>query len=237
MRDATEKLCENSWRMEKTVLITGAAKRLGRAIAEALHRDGYHIAIHYRHSKAEAIALAKKLNQIRKNSAIAIQGDLSRFSHYAKIIKTVEKKWHRLDVLINNASEYFATPIETASEMDWKRLMDSNAKAPYFLIQAALPLLKKAKGCVINLSDMNTFNHKENYSIYCVAKSGINVITHMLSQELKPDVRVNAIAPGTTIPPEKEEEATPDLAKIHAVTSAVRSLIESQANGKILCMT
>lgn len=221
--------------MNKIALITGAAKRLGAEITKTLHTEGFDVVIHYRRSKKEAEHLATSLNATRPNSAKTIQADLNQPDAPKKIIDFIHTHFQRLDVLVNNASEYFPTPLAKASEKEWDRLVNSNIKAPYFLIQSAQPLLKKTKGCVINLSDMNTFRYKPDYSIYCLAKSGINVITEMLSKELAPEIRVNAVAPSTTIPPEHlKHKINKPLVKIEDVTSAVVTLVKNKDNGRMI---
>jgi pteridine reductase len=191
---------------EKVVLITGAAKRVGATIARTLHAQGMRVAIHYRSSAADADNLCAEFNQQRPNSAIAIQADLQNTNSLAGIIKAVTDTWQRLDVLINNASSFYPTPIGTATEQHWEDLFSSNLKAPFFLAQTAAPLLTQTQGCIINIVDTQAFSALKAYPIYSVAKAGLLALTKSLAKELAPTVRVNAIAPGVVQWPDDENE-------------------------------
>lgn len=197
-------------------LITGAAKRLGRTFAQTLHNKEYNVVIHYRHSKTEAQTLCHELNNIRANSALTVQADFIHSHSASKVIEAAIQQWQRLDVLINNASDYFPTEISDATETQWQALMDSNLKAPYFLSQQAAPYLRDTQGSILNISDVNAFRPIKNYSIYCTAKAGLNMLTEALALELGPEVRVNAIAPGPTLWPEGKNapDATQKLKSI-----------------------
>lgn len=185
-------------------LITGSARRLGAMMAQALHEQGYCIAIHYRHSRDEAAALCDALNQIRADSAMTVSADLNKIKTLPNVVTFVEKKWGRLDLLINNASEFFPTVFGTTSEEQWNSLINSNLTGAYFLTQAALPLLKKSFGHIINITDINTMRHN-GYSAYCIAKAGLEAFTKILAKELAPTVRVNAVAPCAVLPPEHSQ--------------------------------
>lgn len=180
----------------KTALITGSAKRLGATIAKTLHRQGYNVVIHYRHSQQDAQILAAELNAIRNHSAITVSADLCHINDIHYLVNETVSTWSRLDVLINNASEFFATPVGNTAESQWQQLMDSNVRASYFLAQAAAPHLKEAKGNIINISDNKADFPLKNYSVYSISKAALNMLTQSLAKELAPDVRVNAIAPG-----------------------------------------
>lgn len=188
----------------KTVLITGAARRIGRAIAQHFHQENYNIVIHYRHSQTDATQLAESLNTIRPNSARTLQADLDQLKHkdFEQLIHQAVAFWQRLDILINNASSFERSHLGQVTEEQWDRLFASNCKAPFFLSQAAMPYLIKAKGCIINIADIYANKPKQDYAVYCMAKSGLVMQTKALAQELGPDVRVNAIAPGMIMLPE-----------------------------------
>lgn len=191
---------------EKVVLITGAAKRVGATIAKTLHAQGMRIAIHYRSSAKEALALSETLNQIRPNSAIILQADLQDIASLPQLIKNVTNTWNRLDVLINNASSFYPTPIGTATKQHWEELFSSNLQAPFFISQAAAPILTQHHGCIINLVDINAFHPLKSYPIYSIAKAGLLALTKSLAKELAPAVRVNAIAPGVVQWPDNDPE-------------------------------
>ncbi|OGT27010.1 MAG: hypothetical protein A3I77_00890 [Gammaproteobacteria bacterium RIFCSPLOWO2_02_FULL_42_14] len=188
----------------KVVLITGAARRIGAAIATYFHAREYRVIVHYRHSKIEADALIALFNRARADSAVACFADLDDASHYPRLIQEAVKKWQRLDVLINNASTFTPTPVETATLAQWDFLMNSNLKAPFFLSQMAATHLQTTKGNIVNIIDVHAHHPMKNYPVYSIAKAGLHMLTKSLAMELAPAVRVNAVAPGNVIWPENE---------------------------------
>ena len=180
----------------KVVLITGGAKRVGAAICRELHANGANLMIHYNTSMQEARALQAELNLQRANSVAIIQGDLLNIAVLPSLVQETVKHFGKLDVLINNASSYFATEIGQINEENWHDLMGSNLKAPMFLAQAAAAELRKNHGCIVNITDMHIERPKKGYVVYSVAKAGLVTLTKSLAQELSPEVRVNAVAPG-----------------------------------------
>lgn len=186
----------------KIVLITGGAKRVGAAICRELHAHGAHLMIHYNTSAAEARALQAELNLLRPNSVAIIQGDLLNIAVLPNLVNETVKHFGKLDVLINNASTYYATEIGQINEDNWQDLMGSNLKAPIFLAQAAAAELRKSHGCIVNITDMHIERPKKGYIVYSVAKAGLVTLTKSLAQELSPEVRVNAVAPGPVQWPE-----------------------------------
>ena len=188
-------------------LITGAAKRLGAATAERLHHSGMDVVIHYQHSGTEAEALVKKLNHQRADSATLCQADLNRQEQVQQLAEAAMAFKGRLAVLVNNASGFYPTPLNSATEHHWNDLFASNAKAPYFLCQALAPALKANNGCIINMVDIHAWKPLANHSIYSMAKSSLVTLTRALAKELAPDVRVNGVAPGAILWPEGIEEA------------------------------
>ena len=186
----------------KTVLITGGAKRVGAAICRLLHANGANLMIHYRSSITEARALQAELNLQRANSVAIIQGDLLNLSMLPSLVNETVKCFGGLDILINNASSYYATEIGTITDTEWQDLMGSNLKAPLFLSQAAAVELRKTHGCIINITDMHVERPKKGYTVYSVAKAGLVTLTKSLAHELAPDIRVNAVAPGPVQWPE-----------------------------------
>jgi pteridine reductase len=194
--------------MNKTILITGAAKRIGREMALSFFSKGWDIVIHYNGSKEEAEALADKMNFERSNSAMIAQANLDNANEVTQLVEKTLSKNSRIDALINNASTFYPTPIGTFSEENWNALMGSNLKAPLFLIQSFHKELEKNKGFIINVTDINVDKALVNHSIYLAAKSGLQTLTRSLAKELAPNIRVNAIAPGAILEPPNVEWTT-----------------------------
>ena len=188
----------------KTVLITGGAKRVGAASARLLHAAGANLMIHYRSSATEARALQDELNATRPDSVALIQADLLDIGGLPSLIHKTVAIFGGLDVLLNNASSFYPTPVGSIAEKDWLDLMGSNLKAPLFLSQAAAPELKKRRGCIINITDIHAERPMKSYVIYSIAKAGLVGLTKSLARELAPEVRVNAVAPGPIMWPEDD---------------------------------
>ncbi|MDC3271388.1 pteridine reductase [Gammaproteobacteria bacterium] len=191
--------------MNKRILITGAAKRIGKELALSFFNKGWDIVIHFNSSKEEAEALAHKMNSERSNSAMLAQANLDNANEVEKLVKKILLKKGSIDALINNASTFYPTPIGTFSEENWNALMGSNLKAPLFLIQSLHKELEKNKGFIINVTDINVDGALVNHSIYLAAKSGLQTLTKSLAKELAPNIRVNAIAPGAILEPPNTE--------------------------------
>jgi pteridine reductase len=189
----------------KTALITGAARRIGAAIARTLHGQGMNIVLHYRRSDAQARELMGRLNRQRPDSAALAQAELLNTGELGALITKVRERWGRLDVLINNASSFHPTPVGRISERDWDDLIGTNLKAPLFLAQAAAAHLRVHTGCIINIVDIHAERPLKGYLLYSVAKAGLVMLTKSLARELAPEVRVNAIAPGAILWPEIED--------------------------------
>ena len=194
--------------MSKTILITGAAKRIGREIALSFFDKGWDIVIHYNSSKNDAQVLADEMNAQRDDSAIIAEANLDNADEIIKLADQTLSKNNRIDALVNNASTFYPTPIGDFSEDDWNSLMGSNLKAPLFLMQSFSKELKKNKGFIINITDINVDKALINHSIYLAAKSGLQTLTQALAKELAPDIRVNAIAPGVILEPPNTEWTT-----------------------------
>ncbi len=188
----------------QVVLITGAAHRIGATIARHLHGRGMNIALHYRSSRTEAEALAQALNRQRADSVVTIAGNLLDTSALKNVVSQAKTKWDRLDVLINNASSFYPTPLNEATEAQWDDLMGTNLKAPFFLAQAAAPHLKQRGGCIVNIIDIHAQKPMKGFPIYSMAKAGLQMLTMSLARELGPAVRVNGVAPGAILWPEDE---------------------------------
>jgi len=186
----------------KVVLITGGAKRVGAAIARRLHDGGARLMLHYRSARAEAQALAADLNAIRHDSAATVRADLVNVAGLPELVKSTVAHFGALDVLVNNASSFHATPVGSIGIPDWDDLVGTNLKAPLFLAQAAAPHLKKAGGCIVNITDIHADRPLKSYVVYSVAKAGLVGLTKSLARELGPEVRVNGVSPGPVLWPE-----------------------------------
>lgn len=186
----------------KCALITGAARRIGAAIAELLHSHGVNVAIHYRGAQAEAQELSDKLNEKRAESACIFRADLASDGEPASLIDAVVKWSGRLDVLVNNASSFYPTPLGSITEEQWTDLIGSNLKAPLFLSQAAVPHLKSSRGAIVNIIDIHAQRPLRDHAVYGSAKAGLAMLTRSLAKDLAPDVRVNGVAPGAIAWPE-----------------------------------
>jgi len=189
----------------KFIFLTGGAKRIGKTTCKHFHDEGFNIIFHYNTSDKEANEIKESLDSIRKDSCFVIQADFNDKSSIERLAEGVAEITDELAVLINNASSFYPTPIEQASQNEWDDLMATNATTPLFLTQALLPFLKKAKGCVINISDTLAPSGIKNFSLYSGAKSALEGITKSLAKELAPDIRVNAISPGAILWPEDED--------------------------------
>ncbi|MGH8169782.1 MAG: pteridine reductase [Steroidobacteraceae bacterium] len=186
----------------KAALVTGAARRVGSAIAQALHAAGASVVLHYRSSGEEAAALAQQLNGLRPGSAILAQCDLLDGAAVKELARTAASAFGGLDILVNNASSFYPTPLGDIDEDDWNDLIGTNLKAPLFLAQAACPALRERGGLIVNLADIHGMRPLRRHPVYCVAKAGLIMLTKSLARELGPQVRVNAIAPGPVMWPE-----------------------------------
>ena len=191
----------------KTALITGGARRIGAQIARTLHAAGMNIALHYRASVRDAEALRDELEAERPDSVILLQADLLDTAALPDLVQSAHDAWGRLDVLVNNASSFYPTPVGKITEADWDDLMGSNLKAPLFLSQLAAPMLATHHGCIVNLVDIHATRPLKGYPVYSAAKAGLYMLTQSLARELGPAVRVNGIAPGPILWPEPSENA------------------------------
>lgn len=183
-------------------LITGAAKRVGARIARALHSSGYDLALHFRNSRTEMDALCAELNAARGQSAHAVQADLTDVENLPRLVADCITRFGRLDALVNNASAFYATPVGSVTPAQWDELFASNARAPFFLAQAAAPHLKKTQGSVVNIVDIYAERPLPGHPVYCMAKAALAMMTLALARELGPEIRVNAVAPGAVLWPE-----------------------------------
>lgn len=187
---------------DKCALVTGAARRIGAAIAQRLHAEGANVAIHYRQSKAQADELCNRLNNIRANSARLFRADLNAESELVGLVDSVMEWSDRLDILVNNASSFYPTPLGQITEENWSDLVGSNLKAPLFLSQAAAPHLRASKGNIVNIIDIHAYRPLRDHAVYGAAKAGLVMLTRSLAKDLAPEVRANGVAPGAISWPE-----------------------------------
>jgi len=184
-------------------LITGAAKRIGACLASTLHQHGANIVVHYGSSATDAEALVAKLNGIRAESAIAIQADLRDSDALTSLIDQAVDKTGGLNILLNNASSFYATPLEEVTQQHWDDLLGTNLKAPLFLAKAAAPHLRKSGGQIINIVDIHSQRPLKNHPVYGAAKAGLAMLTRSLAKDLAPEIRVNGVSPGAILWPEE----------------------------------
>ena len=188
----------------KVALITGAARRIGASIAARLHEAGANVAIHYRNSAGDADALAARLNAVRADSAATFQADLGATSSLPDLVVAVTRWGGGMDILVNNASSFYPTPLGEITADHWHDLVGSNLKAPLFLSQAALAELRKSRGVIVNMIDIHALRPLKNHPVYGLAKAGLAMLTRSLAKDLAPEIRVNGIAPGAILWPEEE---------------------------------
>ena len=188
----------------KTVLVTGAAKRVGCAIARELHAAGANVMLHYRTATVDAESMAREFNTLRPASAACLQADLLDITQLPLLVAATIARFGRLDALVNNASSFFATPLGEIDLAAWNDLIGTNLKAPLFLTQAAAPHLRATRGAVVNITDIHAERPLAAYPLYCAAKAGLLGLTRALAIELAPEVRVNAVAPGPILWPDDE---------------------------------
>lgn len=185
----------------RVALVTGGAKRVGAAIVRALHAAGANVVVHCHASQTEASALVGELETQRAASAAMVRLDLQQTDRLSELVAFTDQRFGRLDILVNNASTFYPTPMGEISEAHWDDLLGSNLKAPLFLSQAAVPALRLAQGLILNIVDIHGLRPLRRYPVYSVAKAGLIMLTRSLARELGPQVRVNGIAPGPVMWP------------------------------------
>jgi pteridine reductase len=188
----------------KSALVTGAARRVGAVIARELHAQGANVLIHHRASTAEARALATSLNAVRAGSAALAQAELRDTASLAGLVEHTVKAFGRLDILVNNASAFYPTPLGEITEAEWDELVGANLKAPLFLAQAAAAELRRTQGLIVNIVDIHALRPLKRHTVYSITKAGLAMLTRALARELGPAIRVNGVAPGPVLWPEDE---------------------------------
>lgn len=188
-------------------LVTGAARRVGAVIARTLHAAGYDLVLHHRRSLPEASALQAELEVLRPGSTLVQQADLAQFDRLPELIAAVVGRFGRMDALVNNASAFYPTPIGTVTPELWDDLFAANARAPFFLCQAAVPHLRQSHGAIVNLVDIYAERPLPRHTVYVMAKAALAMMTLSLARELGPEIRVNGVAPGAVLWPEHGKSA------------------------------
>jgi NAD(P)-dependent dehydrogenase (short-subunit alcohol dehydrogenase family) len=180
----------------RVALVTGAAKRIGRAVALRLATEGADVVIHYNRSKSESDAAVTEIAKLGRNG-VALQADLCSVAEIKRLFQQAAERFGRLDILVNSAANFLHSELEQTSEELWDSALDTNLKAPFFCAQAAAPLLKQSRGIIINFADIGGILAWPGYIPHCASKAGVIMLTKCLAKALAPEVRVNAIAPGT----------------------------------------
>jgi len=188
----------------KTALVTGAGKRLGAAIATCLHEAGANVLLHFHRSQDAAATLCAAMNRNRDGSARVVRADIRNLAELPGLVACALEAFGRLDILVNNASTFYPTPLGEITPADWDDLTGTNLRAPLFLSQAAASHLRSTAGLILNMVDIHAVRPLPDHPVYCVAKAGLMMLTRSLARELGPQVRVNGIAPGPVLWPERE---------------------------------
>ena len=206
----------------KVVVVTGAARRIGAAIARQLHAAGANVLLHYRGAEAEAASLEAELNAVRPKSASKVKADLLAPIAPRSLVSASLERFGRLDVLVNNASTFYPTAVGSIESGHWEELIGSNLRAPLFLAQEAAPHLRKNGGTIVNLADIHGDRPLKGYLVYSIAKAGLIALTRGLALELAPEIRVNGVAPGAIAWPEDGQFEPAERARIVASTPLAR---------------
>jgi pteridine reductase len=199
--------------LNRVALVTGSGKRLGRAVAIGLAEQGADVVIHYRSSEAEAREAVAEIEKLGRRS-VALQADLAQTSELPQLFQKVQANFGRLDILVNSAANFLQTEFASTTEKVWDASLDTNLKAVFFCCQAAAPLLKKSNGAIINFADIGGILGWPGFIPHSISKAGIVMLTRCLAKELAPEVRVNAIAPGTITMPGDAPELEADFVKL-----------------------
>jgi pteridine reductase len=194
----------------RTALITGGAQRIGAEIAKTLHDNRFNVIIHYNESEQEAKSLCDKFNKKRQNSAQRIHANLASVNEINQLVESVES----IDLLVNNASVFYPTPLGNCTTNDWDNIMNINLRAPFILSKGLSKKLKDTQGCIVNIIDIHAERPLKNYAIYNISKTGIKTLTKTLAKELAPDIRVCGVSPGSILWPEQKAELDPHKKQI-----------------------
>lgn len=186
----------------RVVLITGAARRIGAAIARRLHAEGDDVALHYRGSAGDMQSLVADLEAARAGSTLMLQADLAVFDRLPELVAKTVGHFGRLDALVNNASAFYPTPAGKATPAQWEDLFAVNVRAPFFLAQAAAPHLRATQGAIVNIADVYAEQPRADLAVYAASKAALLAVSRGLAVSLAPEVRVNAVSPGAILWPD-----------------------------------
>jgi pteridine reductase len=213
----------------RVALVTGAARRIGAAIARTLHTAGYDLALHYRGSGQDMLALAAALDQARSGSVLTLQADLAEAPAPAGLVNDAVRHFGRLDALVNNASAFFESPLASTTPEQWDTLFAVNARAPFLLCQAAAPALRESGGAIVNLTDLYAPRPRPDVLAYAASKAALEALTRGMASALGPAVRVNAVAPGAILWPDGEGEGDARAAMLARTPLARTGTVEEIA--------
>ncbi len=197
----------------KVALVTGSAKRLGRAVALRLAEEGADLVIHHGASNAEAQETVAEIEKLGRKS-MAFAADLRKVDEIRGLFLKIGKEFGRLDILMNSAANFLPASIVSTTEDVWDASLDTNLKAGFFCAQAAAPFLRRTKGTIVNFADGGGLMGWPGYIPHSISKAGVVMLTKVLAKALAPDVRVNAIAPGTITMPGDPPEWEADFVKL-----------------------
>jgi pteridine reductase len=192
---------------QPVALVTGGGRRIGAEIVRVLHAANYRVVVHYSRSVSEATELASELNSSKPGSVRLVSGNLLDFCSYQMLANEALMAFGRLDLLVNNASTFYPTPLGDITESEWDDLIGSNLKAPTFLSQALVPALRESRGSIVNIVDVHARQPMAGHLVYCSAKAGLQMLTLSLAKELGPDIRVNGVAPGAIVWADNESDS------------------------------
>ena len=200
----------------QVALVTGAGRRMGRVIALTLARAGSSVVVNYHESRAAAESTVREILALGAEST-ALRADVSKPAQVSAMFRAVEKRFGRLDLLVNNAGVFYPGKLDELTERDWDRILGINLKGPFFCAQAAAPLMRRQKsGRIINISSLGGFEAWPGYMHYCSSKAGLIMLTRCLAKALAPHIRVNSVAPGTILFPDEKRDAR-TLARIEKI--------------------
>lgn len=208
--------------MRQVALVTGGAVRVGRALSVGLAEAGYDMAVHYNASEGPAHETARRVDELGRR-ALTVRADLSRPDEITRLTDAVRSEYGRLDLLVNNASIFWGTPFTEVEGEEWDRVMGVNLKAPYLVVRGTADLLEASGGSVVNVLDLSAFRPFREYPHHSVSKAGLLQLTRVMAEALAPSVRVNAVAPGTVLPPDDAEPEEVDRERRKAALGKIGS--------------
>jgi len=208
--------------MSRVALVTGGARRIGRAISLGLAGAGFDVIVNHHQSAGEASEVVRRIEGLGRRG-YAIQADLSTSNGVDEVAHLLRREVGRLDLLVNNASLFPSAPLLEVEDREWDAVMAVNLKAPFLLVKATADLLTASGGCVVNLLDLSALQPWVEYPHHSVSKAGLLHLTRVMARALAPHVRVNAVAPGTVLPPEDYGETERERSRLSAALGTLGS--------------